>query len=57
MKGDNQLILNTATIIQAVQEYLDKRWMASMTDSCPKVVDVVANSQEYTFRVSLKSEI
>lgn len=29
MKGSNTLLLNKATIIEAVQEYLDKRTMPS----------------------------
>lgn len=36
MKGPNSLHLNEATIVEAIQEYLDKR----MTAFSPKVVSV-----------------
>ena len=57
MKGDNELRLNTATMIMAVQEYLNARW-ASTTEPCPVVKDVKANTNSYetAFVVSLKSE-
>lgn len=52
-KGNNALELNTATMIVAVQEYLDKR----AKDGCsPKVVTIAANTgtNSVIFRVSLE---
>lgn len=50
MKGNNELVLNESTIIEAVQEYLDKR----MTTFAPKVKSVSYRERE--FRVSVFSE-
>jgi hypothetical protein len=57
MKGNNELKLNTATMIIAVQEYLEKRW-ANTVENCPKVTNVEAASNGYgqTFTVSLVSD-
>lgn len=41
MKGNNTLELNTATIIEALQEYLDKR----MGEFAPKVTDVTGQQE------------
>lgn len=62
MKGDNQMILNTATMMLAVQEYLNRRWDETASgEACPQVTDVKASSNGYgghdlAFVVSLKSE-
>ena len=42
MKGSNELHLNQATIIEAIQEYLDKRYTPK-----PRVVSVSTESKGY----------
>lgn len=58
MIGNNEMILNTATMIKALQEYLNQRWdETSSGDKCPQVIDVA--QKDYAsglFVVSLKSE-
>lgn len=50
MKGNNTLIVNTATMMQAMQEWLDKRTV----DVDVEVTNVVQESQPSgTFRVIL----
>ena len=49
MKGNNSLIFNTATMIEALQEYLNKR----MSDFAPKVTGVcLENSSRGTFQIT-----
>lgn len=43
MKGNNEIILNSATVQQAVQEYLAKRWLVG----CPKVTGVEYKKTTY----------
>jgi hypothetical protein len=50
MKGENELVLNQATIVEAVQEYLCKRMHAA-----PDVVSVRMRTDEM-FSVRLSSE-
>jgi hypothetical protein len=50
MKGNNELRLNEATLIEAVQEYLNKR----MTTFAPKVISIGYGDRE--FRVYVVSE-
>jgi hypothetical protein len=54
MKGLNDLILNEATMIEAVQFWLDSK----MVLLAPKVVGVKVNSDSYSlaFRVSLDAD-
>lgn len=52
MKGSNDLILNHATIIEALQEYMDKR----MGDYAPKVVTISPNKSDYTITVSVSEK-
>jgi hypothetical protein len=51
MLGNNTLIINTATLIQAVQEYLDKR-----TQGIAVTVKMVKADNQYdgTFRVDIE---
>jgi len=54
MKGNNSMILNKATMIEAVQEWLDKR----MPDYAPEVVTNVTlvtnvTSKDYKFEIVL----
>lgn len=42
MRGRNELVLNTATMIEAVQEYLDKR---TTDEGRVKVVDIKSLSR------------
>ena len=42
MRGNNEMILNELTMIEAVQEWLDKRWSAPR----PKVTSVKATSSK-----------
>lgn len=55
MKGNNTLELNEATLIEAMQEYLDKR----MTEHSPRVTAVksskVGLSDGFTVRVEERS--
>lgn len=57
MIGNNKLTLNTATMIDALQEYINLRWdKTSSGDEYPKVVDVQPGDHASgTFIVSLKS--
>jgi hypothetical protein len=50
MKGNNELILNESTMIEAVQEYLDKR----MTTFAPMVKSI--GYKDHEFKVSVFSE-
>ena len=43
VKGSNEIILNSATVQLAVQEYLAKRWLVS----CPKVMGVEYKKTTY----------
>ena len=43
VKGTNEIVLNSATVQLAVQEYLARRWL---TD-CPKVTGLKANKTNY----------
>lgn len=43
MKGSNEIILNSATVQLAVQEYLAKRWLVG----CPKVMGVKHEKTSY----------
>lgn len=60
MIGNNKVILNKATMMVAVQEYLTQRWdEASSGEKCPVVVDIESDSSgSYTskFTVFLKSD-
>lgn len=50
MKGNNELHLNTATMIEAMQQWLD----AKMTHAAPTVTDVrVLEKTDRTFIVSV----
>jgi len=55
VKGNNTLELNEATLIEAMQEYLDKR----MTDYAPKVTSVksskVGLSDNFTVHVEART--
>jgi hypothetical protein len=53
MIGNNQLNLNPATVMQALQEWINKR----MGDNAPKVVSITVDRQGYgeTFCVGLES--
>lgn len=57
MIGDNKLTLNTATMIDALQEYINLRWdKTSSGDEYPRVIDVQPGDHgSGTFIVSLKS--
>jgi hypothetical protein len=54
MKGNNELILNEATMIEAVQFWLDSR----MTPLAPKVMGIKLKSDGYvkTFEVALDAD-
>ena len=59
MIGDNELRLNQATMVQAVQEWLDKR----MPDVKPKVISISLTSDSkssygssVSFQVKLSNE-
>jgi hypothetical protein len=55
MKGNNQLVLNEATMIEAVQFWLDSK----MTPTAPKVTQVAGPADKYggnTFTVSLDAD-
>jgi hypothetical protein len=52
MIGNNEMILNEATMIQAVQEWLDKR----MPNSHTKVTSV-SKSDYVEFKIVLQSDI
>lgn len=53
MRGNNDLILNEATIKEAMQEYLDKR----MGEFAPQVTGVKYNNKyDYAFTVSVSSK-
>ena len=49
MKGTNTLTLNGATLIEALQEYFDKRITPNI-----KVVSVSADQSNNTFRVPIE---
>lgn len=53
MRGNNTLHLNEATIIEAVQEYLDKRYTPT-----PKVtgIDLSSDYTGKTFKVAVVEE-
>jgi hypothetical protein len=44
MIGANQLNLNAATMMQALQEWIDKRWAAP----APKVVSINVSNHSYS---------
>ena len=48
MKGNNEILLNEATMIEALQEYFDKR----MTTFAPVITNVGYRDRE--FKVSVK---
>ena len=53
MRGNNELVLNEASMIVAVQEYIDKR----ITVDTPKVVSVVVADKLLTlFSVKLEAQ-
>ncbi len=53
MRGNNELVLNEASMIVAVQEYIDKR----ITVDTPKVVSVVVTDKMLTlFSVKLEAQ-
>lgn len=54
MKGNNELILNEATMIEAVQFWLDSKMVAR----APKVTGISAKNEGYnqTFAVSLDAD-
>lgn len=55
MQGNNTLLLNTATIIEAVQQWLDRK----MVGSAPTVTNVGVDDSKYgstTFKVELSSD-
>lgn len=54
MKGSNELILNEATMIEAVQYWLDSR----MIPVAPKVTGVKSRTENYdkTFEIALDSD-
>jgi hypothetical protein len=54
MKGNNTIELNTASMIEALQEYLDKR----MGEYAPKVTDVKYSKPGYdtTFNISVSEQ-
>ena len=52
MKGVNELLLNQSTIVEAIQEWIDKR----MVDYSPKIVTVSYDSTIYMFRVVTKEK-
>lgn len=53
MKGNNELVLNQATMIEAIQMYLDSQ----MVEPAPKVNSIYADSQgtSETFHIALCS--
>ena len=53
MKGNNELILNEATLIQAVQEWIDKR----MGEHAPIVKSVKSNGHYDGFKIGLAEKI
>lgn len=52
MIGQNKLVLNYATVIAAVQEYLDKRAI----NSTDEVTACVPNTENVTIEFTLKAE-
>lgn len=55
MRGNNTLILNTATMIEAVQQWLDRQ----MVQRAPTVTGVEAEVKKYgntTFKVELSTD-
>ena len=54
MKGNNELILNEATMIEAVQFWLDSR----MVQMAPKVTGVNSKNEGYskTFEIALDAD-
>lgn len=55
MQGNNTLILNTATMIEAVQQWLDRQ----MVQRAPTVTGVEAEGKNYgstTFKVELSTD-
>ena len=53
MKGNNELLLNEATIMEAVQEYLNKR----MGEFAPTVKGIKKNSDMFTVSVIGKEDV
>ena len=51
MKGNNELKLNEATIIDAVQEYLDKRYTPKVVVTSVKETSNSSYSAEFTVKV------
>lgn len=58
MKGTNTMELNESAMIEAVQEWLDKRWNDTRAD-CPNVTSVKVERNPLggdTFKVKLTEE-
>ena len=55
MIGLNKIEINQATMIEAIQEYMDKRYTPKI--KVTKVVGAVINNYTATFEVSLEGEI
>jgi hypothetical protein len=54
MRGNNVLVLNAATVIDAVQEYLDKR--AALAFPADRVDSVTFNDGSYRFLTSERTK-
>lgn len=55
MKGMNALVLNEATMTEALQEYLYKRWDQQASGvNCPVVTNVEYDPKECSFVVQIK---
>ncbi len=59
--GNNTFVLNPATMMQAVQEYLDKRFVLPPTDSPsiaekPKVTSIIPSTIAGGWEYSVKTE-
>ena len=53
MRGSNTLVANASTVVQAMQEYLDRRTVGGKADKVDSVTFRVDNaSNEYRFTLS-----
>jgi hypothetical protein len=57
MKGTNVLVANAATVMEAMQEYLDRRTVGSKADKVESVSAVATSgSFEYRFYISERKQ-
>jgi hypothetical protein len=56
MNGNNSLILNEATIIEAMQEYLDKRYTPNISVKSVRQ-DMTQGGNINTFRIELTDKL